>query len=62
MAYRRPLTPTQMVVITILWLALVIWISFSGLRLECLTILMLAFSGVTVFYPIIKSWRERKKK
>ena len=31
MAYRRPLTPTQMVVITI-------------------------------FYPIIKSWRERKKK
>ena len=47
MAYRRPLTPTQMVVITIL---------------DGLTILMLAFSGVTVFYPIIKSWRERKKK
>ena len=62
MAYRRPLTPKQMVVITILWLALVIWIISSGLRLDGLTILMLAFSGVTVFYPIIKSWRERKKK
>jgi len=34
MAYRRPLTPTQMVVITILWLALVIWIISSGLRLD----------------------------
>lgn len=52
----------QMVVITILWLALVIWIISSGLRLDGLTILMLACSGVTVFYPIIKSWRERKKK
>ena len=62
MAYRRPLTPTQMVVITILWLALVIWIISSGLRLDGLTILMLVCSGVTVFYPIIKSWRERKKK
>ena len=55
MAYRRPLTPTQMVVITILWLALVIWIISSGLRLDGLTILMLVCSGVTVFYPIIKS-------
>ncbi len=62
MAYRRPLTPTQMVVITILWLALVIWIISSGLRLDGLTILMLVCSGVTVFYPIIKSWREIKKK
>ena len=48
MAYRRPLTPTQMVVITILWLALVIWIISSGLRLDGLTILMLVCSGVTV--------------
>ena len=41
MAYRRPLTPTQMVVITILWLALVIWMLCSGLRLDGLTFLML---------------------
>ena len=62
MAYRRPLTPTQMVVITILWLALVIWIISSGLRLDGLTILMLAFSGVTVFYPIIKSWQQARRR
>ena len=62
MAYRRPLTPTQMVVITILWLGAghldhLLWPALDGL-----TILMLVCSGVTVFYPIIKSWRERKKK
>ena len=62
MAYRRPLTPMQMVVITILWLVLVIWMLCSGLRLDGMTLLMLLGSGVTVFYPIIKSWRERKKK
>lgn len=52
----------QMVVISILWLVLVIWMLCSGLRLDGLTLLMLLGSGVTVFYPIIKSWRERKKK
>ena len=62
MAYRRPLTPTPDGRHHLLWLALVIWIISSGLRLDGLTILMLVCSGVTVFYPIIKSWRERKKK
>ena len=44
MSYRRPLTYTQMVVIAVLWLAL----------------LTLLASGVLVFYPIIKSYRQRK--
>ena len=57
MAYRRPLTYSQMIVIALLWLALVVWILVGSPRLDGLT---LAASGVIVFYPIIKSYRERK--
>ena len=60
MAYRRPLTPTQMVIISALWLALVLWILLGGTRLDGPTLLTLLLSGVIVFYPIIKSYRERK--
>ena len=58
MAYRRPLTPTQMVIISALWLALVLWILFGGTRLDGPTLLTLLLSGVIVFYPIVKSWRQ----
>ena len=60
MSYRRPLTYTQMVVIAVLWLALVIWILIGSTRLDGLTLLTLLASGVLVFYPIIKSYRQRK--
>ena len=60
MSYRRPLTYTQMVVIAVLWLALVIWILIGSTRLDGLTLLSLLASGVLVFYPIIKSYRQRK--
>ena len=60
MSYRRPLTYTQMVVIAVLWLALVIWILIGSTRLDGLTLLPLLASGVLVFYPIIKSYRQRK--
>lgn len=60
MAYRRPLTYSQMIVIALLWLALVVWILVGSPRLDGLTLLTLAASGVIVFYPIIKSYRERK--
>ncbi|WP_297192682.1 hypothetical protein [uncultured Porphyromonas sp.] len=61
MAYRRPLTPTQMVIISALWLALVLWILFGGARLNGPTLLTLLLSGVIVFYPIVKSWRQRQR-
>lgn len=60
MAYRRPLTYSQMIVIALLWLALVVWILVGSPRLDGITLLTLAASGVIVFYPIIKSYRERK--
>ena len=60
MAYRRPLTYSQMIVIALLWLALVVWILVGSPKLDGLTLLTLAASGVIVFYPIIKSYRERK--
>ena len=60
MSYRRPLTYTQMVIIAVLWLALVIWILIGSTRLDGLTLLTLLASGVLVFYPIIKSYRQRK--
>jgi hypothetical protein len=49
-----------MVVIAVLWLALVIWILIGSTRLDGLTLLTLLASGVLVFYPIIKSYRQRK--
>ncbi|WP_296957368.1 hypothetical protein [Porphyromonas sp. oral taxon 278] len=61
MAYRRPLTPMQMVIISALWLALVLWIFFGGARLDGPTLLTLLLSGVIVFYPIAKSWRQRRR-
>ena len=60
MAYRRPLTYSQMIVIALLWLALVVWILVGSPKLDGITLLTLAASGVIVFYPIIKSYRERK--
>lgn len=61
MAYRRPLTPWQMALFAILWLGMVVWIlttsAFSGS-----TILLLVLSGFLVFYPIVKSWRQRRGK
>ena len=49
-----------MIVLALLWLALVVWILVGLPRLNGLTLLTLAASGVIVFYPIIKSYRERK--
>lgn len=51
----------QMVIISALWLALVLWIFFGGARLDGPTLLTLLLSGVIVFYPIAKSWRQRRR-
>ena len=60
MAYRRPLTTRQMLLFALLWLSLVgytLWV--RGGRLDGPTLLTLLLSAVFVFYPIIKSWRQR---
>lgn len=61
MAYRRPLTPWQMALFAVLWLVLVVLILRSQ-PLNGFVVLMLLFSGFTVFYPIVKSWRQRHGK
>lgn len=61
MAYRRPLKPWQMVLFALLWLALAVPILWSK-AFNGLVLLVLLFSGFTVFYPIVKSWRERRGK
>lgn len=61
MAYRRPLTTWQMVLFALLWLALAVYLlttqEFNGALA-----FLLAFSAFTIFYPIIKSWRQRHGK
>lgn len=50
-----------MALFAILWLGMVVWIltasTFNGS-----TILLLVLSGFLVFYPIVKSWRQRRGK
>ena len=50
-----------MIIISALWLALVLWILFGGARLDGPTLLTLLLSGVIVFYPIVKSWRQQRR-
>lgn len=60
MAYRRPLTTGQSLLLALLWLALVGYIlQARGGALDAATACLLLVSAFLVFYPIIKSWRQR---
>ena len=60
MAYRRPLTTRQMLLFALLWLRIVCYtLCRRGGLLDGPTLLTLLLSAVFVFYPIIKSWRQR---
>lgn len=61
MAYKRPLTDAQISCIILLWIILVGWI-ITRAKIDGMTVTMLIMSGIIVFYPVIKSIRERKKK
>lgn len=61
MAYRRPLTRWQMLLFAGGWLALAVWI-VRAQGLQGPTLLVLALSAFLVFYPIVKSWRQRRGK
>lgn len=60
MAYRRPLSLWQMILLGGLWVALVLWILLGSDSIDGMTLLILVLSGILVFYPIWKSWRERR--
>ncbi len=61
MAYRRPLSKTQSIVIGSLWLAFFILFCLKGQK-DLFSWLAVLSSGFIVFYPIVKSLRERKNK
>lgn len=60
MAYRRPLSPTQSIIIAALWVFFVfVYLYYQPINWG--NILLLLGSALFVFYPIIKSLRERQK-
>lgn len=61
MAYRRPLTARQSQIIILLWLIFVLLYLYH-VPLSGSGVVMLIFSAFIVFYPILKSYRERREK
>ena len=58
---RRPLTTTQSVILTLLWIAVCYLILVGSDRIDGPLILTLIISGALVFIPIIKSVKNRKR-
>ncbi len=58
---RRPLTTTQSVILTLLWIAVCYLILVGSERIDGPLILTLIISGALVFIPIIKSVKNRKR-
>lgn len=61
MAYKRPLNKRQSQIITILWLIFAIVFLFK-VRITLFTLIVLAASAFIVFYPINKSYKQRRKR
>ncbi|KGN70285.1 hypothetical protein [Porphyromonas sp. COT-239 OH1446] len=59
MAYKRPLSNTQIACIILLWVVMVGWI-LSRVPLDGFVVLTILMSGIIVFYPVVKSLKERK--
>ncbi|WP_329904750.1 hypothetical protein [Porphyromonas pogonae] len=59
MAYKRPLTNSQIACIILLWLVITVYI-LSRAILNGITIITLAMATFIVFYPIVKSIRQRR--
>ena len=58
---RRPLTLTQSVIITLLWVSICYIILIGAERIDGPLILTLLISGALVFIPLIKSIKNRRK-
>lgn len=59
MAYRRPLGKSQSVIIALLWLVFVV-LFLMEVKVTLFSLIILFSSAFIVFYPIVKSYRERK--
>lgn len=58
---KKPLTTTQSIVLTLLWVAICYLILVGSERIDGPLILTLVISGALVFIPIIKSVKNKKR-
>ena len=56
---RRPLSKSQIVCLSLLWIALCYMVVVKTAHLDGPTILMLLLSGLLVFIPIYKSFKKK---
>ena len=58
---RRPLSTTQSIILSLLWVAVCYLILVGSERIDGPLILTLIISGALVFIPIIKSVKNKKR-
>ncbi|MBQ8520247.1 MAG: hypothetical protein IJ456_02470 [Bacteroides sp.] len=58
---RKPLTTTQAVVLTLLWISICYIILIGSERIDGPLILTLVISGALVFIPLVKSFKKGRK-
>ena len=58
---KRPLSVTQSVILTLLWVAICYLILVGSERIDGPLVVMLVISGALVFIPIIKSVKNKKR-
>jgi len=52
---RRPLSKSQIVCISLLWLALCYLVLTKAERIDGMTVVMLVISAINIFFPIFKA-------
>ena len=57
---RKPLSKSQIVCITLLWVLLCYYILVYSERIDGITIVMLLLSAALVFIPVIQSLKKRR--
>jgi hypothetical protein len=58
---KRPLSRTQSIFVSLLWLALVYIVLINAARIDGPVIVTILMSGAFVFIPVYRSWKQRKK-
>ena len=58
---RRPLSKSQIVCVSLLWLALCYLVLTKAERIDGMTIVMLVISAALVFIPVYKSMKKNKQ-
>lgn len=57
---KRPLSKSQIVCVSLLWLALCYIVLTKSERIDGMTVIMLVFSAALVFIPVYKSIKKNK--